>query len=203
MDAPTDETLLQEFVAGKRASFELLVRRHTQELYRFAYRVTGSSAAAEDVVQESFLQVFVSARGFDPARRFRPWLFTIAGNKARDFLRKLDRRKEVPVDALIDEDEADTGRRFVDLLAGPEVASDDLLGLDERRRVVREVLAGLPVHLNEILVLAYYHHFSYRDIAAIVGVPIGTVKSRLHWAVVAFGQRYRDEVAGRSKKQGT
>ena len=199
MNAPTDETLLQEFVAGERASFELLVRRHSQELYRFAYRITGSSSSAEDVVQESFLQVYSSAGGFDPARKFKPWLFTIVGNKARDYLRKRDRRREVPVDALVDE-EGESSRRFIELFATADVPVEEDLSIDEKRRVVRDVMASLPVHLNEIIVLAYYHHYSYREISTIVGIPVGTVKSRLHWAVVAFGERYVAAAAKRMRK---
>ncbi len=202
MDAPTDETLLQEFLSGTKASYELLVRRYSSELFRFAFRLTGSSATAEDVVQDSFLQVFLSAAEFDSSRRFKPWLFTIAGNKARDFLRKRERRREVPVDSLI-RDEEDSGRRYLDILTKIGVQPPDDFAVEEKRRLVREVMADMPVNLKEIIVLAYYHHFSYREIAAMIGVPIGTVKSRLHWAVAEFGQRYMSAAATRARDPGS
>ena len=117
MDAPTDERLLQEYLDGDAASFELLVRRHTQELYQFALRFTSDSVAAEDVVQETLLQVHTSAGNFDPKRRFKPWLFTVAANKARDHLRRRKRRRELPFDAKIpSEDQA--SQSFIDLLSG-------------------------------------------------------------------------------------
>lgn len=194
MDAPTDEKLLADYLAGQTGSFELLVRRHAQELHTFVQRFTGDSAAAEDVVQESFLQVHHSADRFDPARHFKPWLFTIAANKARDYLRKRSRRREVPIDAPIG-GEDDSARPFVDLLSADQVKPDEDLQMDERRRIVRSVVEEMPANLCEVLILAYFHRFPYKEISEIIGVPLGTVKSRLHAAVVWFGQRYRETAA--------
>ena len=199
MDGPTDEKLLQEYLQGKAGSFELLVRRHAQELFQFVVRFTGDSVAAEDVVQESLLQVHTSAATFDPARRFKPWLFTIAANKARDYLRRRARRHEVPIDALVG-DESDSTRRFVHLLANDSAAPDQEMLVEEKRRVVRTVLEAMPVKLREVLVLAYYHRFPYKDIGEIIGIPLGTVKSRLHAAVVHFGEAYREAVVENSRR---
>ncbi len=186
---------MQEYLDGKAGSFELLVRRHTRELYQFVLRFTGDSVAAEDVVQETFLQVYSSARTFDPHRRFKPWLFTIAANKARDALRRRNRRHEVPLDVNFG-DENETGRRFVDLLSAEDTAPDEALLADERRQAVRGVVESMPDNLSEVLILAYYHRFPYKEIGEIVGIPLGTVKSRLHAAVVCFGERYREAVRG-------
>ena len=194
MNAPTDEELLREFLNGKAASFELLVRRHAPELHHFAQRFTADSVAAEDVVQETFLQVYNSAAAFDPTRRFKPWLFTIAANKARDHLRKLSRRREVPFEAHIGKEE-EAGQRFIDLLSGTDVLPHEDLVLDEKRRVVRGLMGEMPTKLSEVLILAYYHRFSYKVIAEVIGIPLGTVKSRLHAAIVYFGQRYREAIS--------
>ena len=199
MDALTDEKLLQNYLRGNPGSFELLVRRHAQELFQFVLRFTSDSVAAEDVVQESLLQVHTSAATFDPTRRFKPWLFTIAANKARDYLRRRSRRHEVPFDAHLGE-EGDAGRRFIHLLANNDAAPDEELLIDEKRRVVRTVLEAMPEKLREVLVLAYYHRFPYKDISEIVDIPLGTVKSRLHAAVVAFGEAYRQAVVESGKR---
>jgi len=190
VDAPTDERLLQEYLRGKVGSFELLVRRHSQELFQFVVRFTGDSVTAEDVVQESFLQVHLSADQFDPKRRFKPWLFTIAANKARDQLRRRTRRREVASDAHLDDD-ADSGRRFIQLLSGEATPPDEELLADEKRRVVRQALVEMPEKLREVLVLAYYHRFPYKDIGEVMDIPLGTVKSRLHAAIALFGEKYR------------
>lgn len=189
MDTPTDERLVQNYLAGDQAGFELLVRRYSQDLYQFVLRFTSSAVAAEDVVQETFLQMHHSAASFDPARRFKPWLFTIAANKARDYLRKRQRRRELPIDAQMDREDP-SGRSFVDLLAADDESAVDEMLLQERRRAVRKSAENLPIKLREVLILAYYHRLAYKEIAEVVGVPLGTVKSRLHAAVSAFRHRY-------------
>lgn len=193
---PTDEQLLAEHLNGRPDAFELVVRRHSTELYRFILRFTGNSVAAEDVVQETFLQVYQSATSFDPKRRFKPWLFTIGANKARDWLRTRSRRSELPLEARIDRDSGEGEKSFRDLLESD--VDDPVSGLefDERRRIVREAVDRLPPMLREVLILAYYHKLPYKHVAEILHVPVGTVKSRLHSAVGYFGKVYRDRTAG-------
>jgi len=188
----TDEQLLADHIAGDPGAFRTLVERHSRELYEFVFRFTRSSAAAEDVVQESFLQVHTSADRFDPDRRLKPWLFTIAANKARDWLRGRTRQREVALDAKIAGDN-EAGQAFADLLAGEDENPTDTLESEEQRRAVRRVVDRLPPALCEAIVLAYFHRFSYRDMADILEIPLGTVKSRLHAAVAAFGKLFREE----------
>ena len=132
----------------------------------------------------------MSAGSFDPSRRFKPWLFTIAANKARDWLRSRTRRGEVPLDAKLS-GRADGEESFADLLADDEAPLDDKLEAEERRRLVQRVLAAMPDLLREVLVLAYYHRFAYKEMAEVLGIPLGTVKSRVHSAVGHFARRYR------------
>jgi RNA polymerase sigma-70 factor, ECF subfamily len=190
VNTPTDEQLLADYLDGQADAFELLVRRHSAELFRFLVRFTGSTATAEDVVQETFLQLHLSASGFDRSRRLKPWLFTIAANKARDLLRSRARRPEVPLDAHVGSAE-DEGQRFLDFLADSAILPSVALEEEESREFVRSVLNQMPRHLREVLILSYYHRFPYKEIAEILGVPLGTVKSRLHAAVGNFGQAYR------------
>lgn len=190
MNTPTDEQLLADYLAGQPEGFELLVRRHSQELFRFLARFTGSAATAEDIVQETFLQVHLSAASFDRSRRLKPWLFTIAANKARDLMRSRSRRPEVPLDAHVGSTEEE-GQRFLDFLADSSNLPSVTLEEEEQREFVRSILAKMPDHLREVLVLSYYHRFPYKEIAEILDVPLGTVKSRLHAAVGYFGQSYR------------
>ncbi|GMU22297.1 MAG: RNA polymerase sigma24 factor [Phycisphaerae bacterium] len=196
MTTPTDEQLLADYVAGQIDGFELLVRRHNQELYRFLVRFTGSSSMAEDIVQETFLQVHLSAASFDRSRRFKPWLFTIAANKARDLLRSRRRRPEVPLDAQVGSGEEES-QRFLDFMSDASAAPTGQLEQEEEREFVRTVMNRLPEHLREVLVLSYFHRFPYKEIADILNVPLGTVKSRLHAAVGQLGQAYRAAIRER------
>ena len=193
MKATTDEELLADYLNGQVDRFELLVRRHSQELYHFLLRFTGSASAAEDVVQEAFLQVHLSAASFDPKRRFKPWLFTIAANKARDWLRSRARRPVMPLDAQIDAGDEE-GQRFSDFLADKAESPSDSLEQQEQRIQVRELVEAMPTHLREVLILSYYHRFPYKDMAEILKIPLGTVKSRLHAAVGHFAQAYQSVV---------
>jgi len=197
VSVPSDEKLFHDYLDGRDGAFELLVRRHAAELYQFVLRFTGDAAAAEDVVQESFLQVHTAAASFDLGRKFKPWLFTIAANKARDHLRRRTRRSELPIDAVVDA-AGDAGKRFVEMLAADAPAVDESMAVEDKRRAVRAAVEAMPEKLREMLVLAYYHHFPYKDIAEVMGVPLGTVKSRLHAAVLAFRQAYESMIAGPS-----
>ncbi|HEX8325559.1 MAG TPA: sigma-70 family RNA polymerase sigma factor [Tepidisphaeraceae bacterium] len=179
----TDEQLLAAYLGGDRGAFADLVRRHEQELYRFLRRFTGDAAAAEDVFQEAFLQVHQSARSFDPSKSFRPWLFTIAANKARDLLRSRARRRTVSTDAPMDREGVTTLLSSMPCLdAGPA----DRAQTAEIERRVTAVVEGLPATHREVLLLAYFHQFPYRQIGQVLNLPLGTVKSRLHVAVRAF-----------------
>jgi RNA polymerase sigma-70 factor (ECF subfamily) len=190
VNQPTDEQLLTEHLTGQPGRFEQLVERHSAELFRFLARFTGSATTAEDLVQDAFLQVHLSAETFDRSRRFKPWLFTIAANKARDFLRSRGRRPEVPLDAHVGSDESE-GQRFLDFMADVSDMPSENLERHEQQLFVRQLLEGMPDHLREVLILSYFHRLPYKEIAGILDIPLGTVKSRLHAAVTRFGEAYR------------
>jgi RNA polymerase sigma-70 factor (ECF subfamily) len=188
---PSDEDLLQRHLDGDPGAFAQLVERYQLELFHFLIRFTGERVAAEDLFQESFLQVHLSARTFDPERRFKPWLFTIAANKARDFLRRNHRRQTAPLSAPVDEGRADE-RAFIDLMQADLPLPHENLQQREVQELVRQVVAELPDHLREILLLSYFHSFAYKEIADMLAIPLGTVKSRLHAAVAAFAQQWKE-----------
>ena len=189
MTAPTDEHLLAAHLDGDSGAFREIVSRYHKELFQFVYRFTHNQSAAEDVVQDTFTQLHLSAASFDTTRRLKPWLFTIAANKARDQLRARSRRREVSLDAQIGSD--DQGQSFVELLSDEGADPTEALDDSEQRRIVRDVVDQMPENLAEVLILAYFHRFAYKQIAEILSIPLGTVKSRLHAAVTHFGVRYR------------
>ena len=191
MNTTTDEQLLADYLAGDKLAFRRLVERHHRELYQFVFRFTGSAAAAEDVVQETFVQVHMAAETFDPDRKLKPWLFTIGANKARDYLRGRARRKEVPLDAPLGGDGEPGGQRFFDLMADEGPMPTDHLETKEQAEIVRKIVQEMPPTLREVLVLAYFHHFPYKEMAEMLRIPLGTVKSRLHSAVGYFGEQFR------------
>ncbi len=185
----SDEELIQAYAGGERRAFAELIGRYRDQLMHFLVRYLGSTAAAEDVFQETFVQLHLSAETFDPERRFKPWLFTIAANKARDYHRKQGRRHVVSLSASIDRQEQ--GRTYVDMLEA-ELPGPDAPILDaERSRLVKAVVDSLNPHLREILLLSYFQRLSYNQIAETLQIPLGTVKSRLHAAVAAFAKAWK------------
>jgi len=186
----SDEQLLQQYIDGNRAAFALLLKRYERELFHFLVRFLGDRAAAEDVFQESFLQVHQSAAQFDLTRRFRPWLFTIAANKARDLIRSQSRRPTTPLQATMNG--SDDGGQFVELLEAAIPLPDQPLQQQELQAAVQKSVMDLPEHLREILLLSYFHQFPYKQISDILQIPLGTVKSRLHAAVALFADRWRE-----------
>jgi RNA polymerase sigma-70 factor (ECF subfamily) len=189
-NGPTDEQLLTAYREGDNGAFAELVKRYQRELFHFLVRFTGDRAAAEDVFQESFLQVHQSMHQFDVTRRFRPWLFTIAANKARDLLRSQSRRHTSPLQASIQGGSDESGE-FIDLMESGAELPDEVLGREETRQRVQQIVAGMPVHLKEILLLAYFQQFPYKQVAEMLDIPLGTVKSRLHAAVAHFADRWK------------
>lgn len=191
----TDEQLLASYISGDEAAFGVLVRRYQRSLHQFLFRFVGDAALAEDVFQEAFLQVSRSARQFNPDRTLRPWLFTIAANKARDALRSRVRQKTTDLDAAVDSSDAD-GAQFMSFLASDAPLPLERLELLDAARIVRRIVTGMPVRLRMVLILSYFQGLPYQEIAEILGVPLGTVKSRLHAAVAHFGQQWRQVADG-------
>jgi RNA polymerase sigma-70 factor (ECF subfamily) len=185
-----DEQLIADYRHGDTASFTQLVSRYERELYHFLVRFLGDRAAAEDVFQETFLQVHQSAEQFDPQRRFRPWLFTIAANKARDLIRSQARRPTNPLQASINPGDEESGE-YIDLMQSVENLPETPLEQKELQELVQKTVMSMPDHLREILLLSYFHQFPYKQISDILDIPLGTVKSRLHAAVAHFADRWK------------
>jgi RNA polymerase sigma-70 factor (ECF subfamily) len=186
----SDEQLIADYKAGDKAGFAELVSRYERELFHFLVRFLGDRAAAEDCFQETFLQVHQSANSFDTGRRFKPWLFTIGANKARDLIRSNARRPTSPLQASINPGDTESGE-FIDLIQSAEELPDAPMQRWELRQKVNKTVTGMPEHLREILLLSYFHQFPYKQIGDILDLPLGTVKSRLHTAVAYFGSQWK------------
>jgi RNA polymerase sigma-70 factor (ECF subfamily) len=170
---PSDEELAARLAEGDERALEALLRRHGDGLAHFVHRHTGGHDV-EDLVQETWLRVVRSAGDFDPRRRFSTWLFQICINLCRDWHR---RRAAGPV----------TDTRTEPAAPPSNVA----LSID-----VAGALARLPLEQREAVVLRYYYDMSEKDMAAVIGVAAGTVKSRLHAGLAALADLL-DEEGGR------
>ncbi|MHC4562319.1 MAG: RNA polymerase sigma factor [Planctomycetota bacterium] len=193
-DAPddrgiSDSVLLQRHLDGDAMAFAALIERYRQELYAFLARFCGDRQLAEDIFQETFLQLHISGESFDMSRRLKPWLYTIAANKARDALRKRTRRQMAPLDAPAgNHDDAGT---FAELIPTDIPPPSETMANLELRQAVQSIVETLPDNLRQVLVLAYFSEMSYKEVAEATGAPLGTIKSRLHTAVRAFAEKWK------------
>lgn len=191
----SDEQLLTDHITGDSQAFGELVERYRNEMLHFLIRFLGSRAAAEDVFQDTFLQVHLVAESFDATRRFKPWLYTIAANKARDFHRRQKRRAAASLSAPVGGGSEQGETEFIDLLASDECTPEEPVSKQEQANRVKKVVDELPHHYREILLLSYFQKMSYNQIADALEIPLGTVKSRLHSAVASFADSWKAETS--------
>ncbi len=179
-----DESLLERARQGDSGAFTTLVERHQDELYTMALRLLGAPADAADVVQETFLRAYMRLPELR-AVSVRGWLFRVAVNASRDVQRRAVRR---PADPLEDRDGKVLELPSHDV--GPEAAAE----ARERAAAIREALLGLPADYRVAVVLRDVNDLSYEEIAEVLRVPLGTVKSRL--------SRARSMLAGSLRRSG-
>lgn len=181
----TDESLMSRYRdSGQEAVFTELVHRYERELYRYLARYLGDPSLAEDVFQNTFLQVHLKRGLYEDGRSFRPWLYAIATHQAVDALRKAGRHPTVSLDQRVTSSQRDSeAGSLLDLLVNEDIGPLAELQERERREWVRASVERLPDTLRQTLILAYHQDLKYREIADILNIPVGTVKSRLHAAL--------------------
>lgn len=185
-DVATDEQLLLEYqVSGDRSVFEILMRRYQRELFSYLRRYLGDAEMAEDAFQGAFLQVHLKCDQFDSGRRFRPWLYAIATNQAIDVQRRNKRHRMASLDRTATTDDSD-GHWSEKLVGdGPDPLAE--AASREHGQWVRDAVDSLGDSMKQAIHLVYYQGLKYREAAEILGIPVGTVKSRLHAAVQRLG----------------
>lgn len=155
-------------------AFAQLVRRWEDPIRRLAERMTGDSHRAEDLAQEAFARVYARRKDYQPASRFSTWLWRIALNLCHDDLRRRCRRAEVPL-----EDEFSDPGSGIHAFTSDAPSPDTSLVENERHALVRNALQQLPESFRAVVVLKHYEGLKFREIAEILDIPEGTVKSRM------------------------
>lgn len=178
----SDEELVARYRVHRDATdFEHLLRRYERELYTFLRRFLGNSQHAEDVFQGTFLSVHLRIDQFEPGKRFRPWLYAIASNKAIDFMRRNKRHQLASLDRGSASGESDES--VAQRLSSAEVGPEQRAMVNETASRVREAVRQLNEPTQQLIQLAFYQGLKYADIAEILEIPIGTVKSRVFTAM--------------------
>jgi len=182
-DAPltiTDEELLAEARQGDQDAFHELIDRYAEGLFRLAFRLVGSGADAEDVLQETFLGAFEHMQRFEGRSTVKTWLSRILIRQAARCHRRRSRRRTLPLPV-------GTGADKAEVRAGTSVSDDA-----NRRLDVERALRQLGPEHREVVVLREFEGMSYSEMAQALGVPVGTVESRLYRARQALKEALND-----------
>ena len=190
---PSDEELLLTYRnTGRKDLFEELIRRYERELFSYLRRYLGDAELAADVFQTTFLQLHLKCDKFQSGRRLRPWLYTIATNQAIDAQRREKRHRMVSLDSVASNSSDNDVVKLLDLMASQCMGPEEQLGLAEDREYIRHSLSQLPDHLRCVVTLVYYQGLKYREAAEVLDIPVGTVKSRMHTALLKLNEVFQN-----------
>lgn len=168
-----DQELVKRCLAGENSAWEALLKAHTRRVYNLCYRFTGRSDEAEDLAQEIFIKVFQTLRSYDAAQgTFAAWLNRVARNHLVDHYR---RTRKDRVASSLDEQPALVADR-----PAPGAGPTARVETRERRELLQGGLNQLSPDLREAVILRDLHDLDYEEIAQVLGVPVGTVKSRIN-----------------------
>jgi RNA polymerase sigma-70 factor (ECF subfamily) len=187
-----EELLLAYRDQADPEAFPELVHRYERELYSYLRRYLGDAPMAEDAFQGTFLQVHLKCDQFEEGRKFRPWLYTIATNQAIDAQRRNKRHRSVSLDRNTRPEGSDDVGTLMDLLTSREPSPEARMETTQRRDWVRDAVENLPDGLRDAVHLVYYQGLKYREAAEILDIPVGTVKSRLHAAILKLNEAWLD-----------
>ncbi len=177
---PDDEVLVRRTLEGNTRAYDELVRRHSRKLHAMLLQMVGSEADAYDIAQDSFLKAFHSLRYFNGRSAFYTWLYSIAANQARNFIRKRKRENTTSID---NDEKGDRLEKDSDL-ADTALTSDPARRAhltDLRRKLVAALDQLSPAH-REVVTMCDIHGLSYPEISRILNISEGTLRSRLHYA---------------------
>jgi RNA polymerase sigma-70 factor (ECF subfamily) len=187
----TDERLLLWYRdEGDLKAFETLVNRYEKPLFNYLLRFLHSVSLAEEVFQATFMRVHEKCQLFTPGRQARPWIYSIATNLAIDALRKEGRYHATSLDMEQADAEAHAGK-LSDLLPTDLPSPLEQIEAREEAAWTRRAVDALPEHLRVVVLLAYFQGLKFQEVAEILQMPLGTVKSRLHKALVTLHSAWR------------
>ena len=178
LEGPEDRELIVAFKGGDMEAFEVLVKRYDRKVFHHCLRLVGNEEESTDLTQEVFIKVFRSIANYEHTYAFYTWLYRITVNCCIDHIRKKKRRIQgVSLTRQYSDENGDQGREFEvpDVTQVPEA----MLANKELKKELREAIESLSDKLKVIIVLKEFEGFSYEEIAEILNVSRGTVKSRL------------------------
>ncbi len=182
----TDEELVARSISGDVDSFNQLVLRWERPIYALAFRVIGREEEARDVVQETFLRAFRGIKNFRGQAKFSSWVYRIALNLCRDWIRRERRAPIQPMPEGID---------LIEMAAeqGPAESIETLVARNDMSKAVAVAMALLPEEQRTAIILKEYHGMTFQEIADQQGCPLSTVKTRLYQGLTVLRRRLHEQ----------
>ncbi|MBP5094170.1 MAG: sigma-70 family RNA polymerase sigma factor [Abditibacteriota bacterium] len=188
-----DEVLIAASGKGDTEAFDELIRKYEKRVYNFAYRLTGNSSDAADVAQEAFIRAYRSVKSFRGDSSFTTWMYRITTNIYLDMRKKASFGKVVSIEERAEKKESGRSAEIADPAPPPE----ELAITEERRKIIRDAVNSLPEQHRIVITLFRFEERTYEEIASILNIPVGTVKSRINRAGLALAkilQARKDEL---------
>ena len=169
----TDEELVKRFQNGDQRAYVELVKRYKDRLLNFVYRYLNSYEQSEDVVQDTLMKLYTSAHMYREIAKFSTWIFTIAANLAKSELRRLKRRRVISIHSMgFDDKEYEIPSESYD----PAKETESNYG----EKQIQQAIDTLPDQFKTVIIFREVQQLSYEEISQILGISIGTVKSRIN-----------------------
>ncbi|MDP8215225.1 MAG: RNA polymerase sigma factor [Candidatus Euphemobacter frigidus] len=181
--AQTDEQLIELCKNGDLSALEELLNQYRNPLMAFICSVVRDYHLAEDIFQETFIRIYREARRFRSGAGFKTWLYAIAMNRCRDALRKSRRKPTLSLETEIKGPDGVPVGRMIETVGGEGPGPREEAGGRELEAIFRRKLAGLSEEHRQVVIMNRLSGLKYREIARILGIPSGTVRSRLHYAL--------------------
>ncbi len=173
----SDQQLVASYLKGNEHSLEVLIKRYLKPIYSFVFRYTGNSQDAEDITQEVFVKAWRNLKKFNQNRSFKTWIFSIAKNTCIDFLKK---KKTIPFSQFENEKRENI---LSEELFDKSPLPDEIFEKKDLVEILNKALESLPIKYRLVLFLRYNDHFTFKEIAEILGESINTIKSRHQRAI--------------------
>jgi len=175
---PDEKRLIERCVRGDNEAFNELIRRFEKQVYNLAYRLTGNHDDAEDVASEAFVRAYNAIRRFRGASALSTWLYRIVTNVYLDERKRRAARPQSSLEEYLDVPDGQVKRQIEDSSPGPEEMAEQA----ERHSILQTAIDSLPDFQKTMIVLYHVQELPYEEIAQILNMPVGTVKSRLNRA---------------------
>ncbi len=172
---------------GDTVAFDVLMKRYEHQLYNYIQRMINSPSEAEELAQETFLRIYANLKNFRSNTSFSPWAYRIAHNICIDYLRSPRKRLFVSLEAESNQ----TNQSLEQRLQGSSKNPEKELYRKELAQHIARAVQELPEKLRSVFILYQYNHKSYEEIAQILEIPLGTVKSRMHSALTRLSHNLR------------